>query len=63
MLRVTGIAFKKLTTPDKAFMPVNQIIDGDGVKPLFRQFFAAMGTDITGTAGHQDVHGITPKSD
>jgi hypothetical protein len=49
MCRVTRIAFNEFSPSDKVFMPVNQVVDGDGVKPLFGQFFAAMGTDISGT--------------
>jgi hypothetical protein len=37
-------------------MPVYQIIYRYGLKALFGQLFAAMGSDIPGTAGNQYVH-------
>ena len=58
MRRVAGIAFKEWAPPGKLFMSVDQIVDGYGLKPLFGQLLAAMGTDIPGPAGHQYVHRI-----
>ena len=63
MRRVAHIALKEFSPFGKIFVPVYQIVDGYRVQPLFGQFFAAMGTDIPGPAGYQNVHGLTLKSD
>ena len=52
MRRVAGIAFEEFTPPGEFFMPVDQVVNGYGVMPFLPERFAAMGTDIPGTAGH-----------
>ena len=55
MRRVAHIAFKEFAPLHKMPVPVNQVVDGYRVKPLLRKRFAAMGADVPGPAGHQNV--------
>ena len=63
MRRVARVAFEEFAPPGKFFMPVNQIVNRYGVMALLPERFAAMGADISGTAGHQYIHRETFKCD
>ena len=55
MRRIAHVTLKEFAPLHKIPVPVNQVVDGNRVKPLLRKRFATMRADVPCPAGDQDI--------